>query len=141
MRAVFADTGYWIAISNPRDALHFRAKTVSLALSPVRLVTSEMVLTEYLNDFGQRGEFLRRAAVKLTERLRKDPNTTIVRQASAHFWAAFDLYAARADKTWSHTDCASFRTMERYRLTEALTYDKHFEQAGFKALLRGPDRR
>jgi len=85
MRAVFADTGYWIAISNPRDALHLQAKAVSRALSPVRLVTSETVLTEYLNDFGQRGEFLRRTAVRLTERLRRDPNTTIVRQTSPHF--------------------------------------------------------
>ena len=139
MRAVFADTGYWIAISNPRDSLHLHAKDVSRALSPVCLVTSEMVLTEYLNDFGQRGTFLRRAAAKLTERLRRDANTTVVRQTSARFWAAVDFYAARADKAWSHTDCASFHIMERYRLTEALTYDKHFEQAGFRALLRGPE--
>jgi serine/threonine protein phosphatase PrpC/predicted nucleic acid-binding protein len=136
MRAVFADTGYWVAISNPRDALHLQAKDLSRSLRPVHLVTSETVLTEYLNDFSQRGQFLRRAAVALIERLRSDPNTTIVRQTSTHFWSAFDLYAARTDKAWSHTDCASFRIMERHRLSEALAYDKHFEQAGFKALLR-----
>jgi uncharacterized protein len=40
------------------------------------------------------------------------------------------------DKEWSHTDCASFRVMEKEGIGEALTYDRHFEQAGFKALMR-----
>ncbi len=136
MSAVFADASYWIAVSNPRDSLHGQAKHFSRALHRARLITTEMVLTEYLDDFSQRGEFLRRAAVAAVQRLLRDPNVTIVPQTSAQFRQALALYAARADKTWSLTDCASFRVMQHYHLTEALTYDKHFEQAGFKALLR-----
>lgn len=136
MKAVFADTAYWIAVSNPRDSLHARVREVSKALRPMHLVTSEMVLAEFLNDFCQRGEFLRRIAVRLIERSRSDGSAFVVPQTSDQFWAAVSMYDGRPDKGWSLTDCASFQIMERYNLTEALTHDRHFEQAGFKALLR-----
>lgn len=45
------------------------------------------------------------------------------------------LYAARPDKDWSVTDCISFVVMRDEGMTHALTGDRHFEQAGFKALL------
>ena len=47
-------------------------------------------------------------------------------------WRLFD---ARRDKSWSLTDCISFEMMKEHGLSEALTNDHHFEQAGFKALL------
>jgi len=45
------------------------------------------------------------------------------------------LFDSRADKEWSLTDCISFVVMEDRGLTDALTADHHFEQAGFRALL------
>lgn len=136
MRFLFVDTSYWIAVLHPRDRLHERAQKVSASLGRVHLVTSEMVLTELLNDFSKRGLQLRRAAVALIEDMRRDPNLSIVPQSSLQFQEAFVLYAKRADKTWSHTDCASFQAMKRQGISEALTHDRHFEQAGFRALLR-----
>ena len=47
------------------------------------------------------------------------------------------LYLQRRDKDWSLTDCISFAAMQEEGLTEALTGDHHFEQAGFTVLLRG----
>lgn len=136
MRNVFADAGYWIALVNPQDDLHQRSKEVSASLGPVRYTTSEMVLTEFLNSFANRGEHLRKVAVALVERLREDPNTTIVPQTSLLFRDALSLFAERHDKAWSQTDCASFQIMRGAGIGEGLTYDKHFEQAGFRALLR-----
>ena len=52
------------------------------------------------------------------------------------FHAGLELYLARPDKDWSLTDCISFVVMEREGITDALTGDKHFEQAGFVALLK-----
>ena len=46
------------------------------------------------------------------------------------------LYRERADKEWPLTDCISFVVMQEHGLAEALTADHHFEQAGFKALLK-----
>jgi hypothetical protein len=42
----------------------------------------------------------------------------------------------RSDKDWSLTDCISFAVMEDEGIHEALTGDQHFEQAGFRALLK-----
>ena len=52
------------------------------------------------------------------------------------FAAGLDLYRNRPDKAWSLTDCISFVVMRERSITEALAYDRHFEQAGFRALLR-----
>jgi predicted nucleic acid-binding protein len=136
-RAVFADTSYWIALLNPRDGLHESANRLSHSLGKVRMVTSEMVFVELLNDCSGRGETLRRSAVRLIERLRRNPNLEVVSQSSLQFQEALSLYTSRSDKNWSFTDCASFRIMDRRGLTRALTHDHHFEQAGFQALLRG----
>lgn len=46
------------------------------------------------------------------------------------------LYAQRLDKEWSLTDCITFLVMSAEGLTDALTEDHHFEQAGFNALLK-----
>lgn len=138
MRLFFADSSYWIALLNPRDALHGKAVSVSESLGGDRIVTSEMVFTELLNDYSKRGEVLRRAAVRLIERLRRNPNVTITPQSSLQFQDALSLYAERGDKTWGQTDCSSFRIMDRDGITQALTHDRDFQQAGFQALLRDP---
>jgi len=46
------------------------------------------------------------------------------------------LYSRRLDKDWSLTDCISFAVMDEFGLTESLTGDHHFEQAGFTILLK-----
>jgi hypothetical protein len=48
--------------------------------------------------------------------------------------AGFELFASRADKSWSLTDCISFAVMTERGLSDALTADRHFEQAGFRAV-------
>ena len=68
--------------------------------------------------------------------LTADPATQIV-ASSADLWKrGRSLYASRPDKDWSLTDCISFVVMQEHGLTEALTADHHFEQAGFVALLK-----
>jgi len=136
MRILFADTGYWVAFLNPKDDLHDKAVKLSKAIQPAHIVTSEMVLTEVLNDFSARGEYFRQVAVNLIKTLYQHPNTTIIPQTSIQFHAALTLYEQRPDKEWSQTDCVSFKIMEEQSIFEALAYDKHFVQAGYTALMR-----
>jgi predicted nucleic acid-binding protein len=136
VRTVFADTGYWVALLNPQDDLHAIATNLSKTLYPARIVTSEGVLTEVLNDFSKRGEYFRNLAINLTQNLRTNPNITIIAQTSKQFEKGLQLYQQRKDKEWSHTDCVSFTIMAEYQITEALAYDKHFTQAGFIPLMR-----
>jgi len=135
MRKVFADTEYWIALWNPYDDLHSRSLEVSSALGSVQIVTSEMVLVETLNGFSKRGQHLRQQASRLTGQVISNTNVLVVPQTSALFKEALDMFEKRPDQGWSLTDCASFIIMKERRITEALAKDKHFEQAGFAALL------
>ncbi len=139
MKKVFADADYLIALLNPQEQLHEKAKDVSQGLGPARIITTEMVLTEVLAFYAERGPSLREAAANVAVQLGSDPNVTIIPQTSIQFQEAVTYYRQRTDKAWSLTDCASFLIMREESLTDALTHDHHFEQAGFKALLRSPD--
>jgi predicted nucleic acid-binding protein len=135
MKQVFADTSYWIALVNPRDQLHAKAVSVSQQLSPVKILTSEMVLVELLNSFSDAGA-LRRAVAGMVQRLRWNRDVVIISQTSDQFERALQRYQRAEDKSWSLTDCASFEVMEAERIEAALTHDQHFAQAGFETLLR-----
>ena len=137
MTVVFGDSGYFIANLNDRDPLHERAAAVTEGLGSFRLVTTRMVLVEVLNYMAGGGEYLRRLAVAMVQGLEGNADVEIVPQTDVQFRAAMERYAARSDHSWSLTDCASFLVMEERNITEALAYDRDFEQAGFVSLLRG----
>ena len=136
MNAVFADAGYWIALFNPRDRLHEIATAVSQAIQNRPIVTSQLVLMEFLNYYASLGQIFRQQAVEVVRILQQYPNVEIVPLSDEQFEAALTMYAQRQDKTWGLIDCASFLIMQQRRIAEALAYDEHFRQAGFIPLLR-----
>ena len=95
-----------------------------------------MVVTEVLNYVSRGGEYLRSLAVQMVRELEDNPDVEIVPQTDTQFRTAVERYASRSDQRWSLTDCASFLLMEERGITEALAFDRDFEQAGFIALLR-----
>ncbi|PZV15241.1 MAG: nucleic acid-binding protein [Pseudanabaena sp.] len=136
MKKVFADTGYWIALLNPDDDLHQKARQISVTLISTPIVTSEMVFTELLNAFSSKGKSYRQKAVRFIKHAFTNPEIEVFLQTDALFQNALELYDQRLDQAWSHTDCTSFQIMQQQNILEAIAYDKHFEQAGFIALLR-----
>ncbi|MBD2176846.1 type II toxin-antitoxin system VapC family toxin [Pseudanabaena sp. FACHB-1998] len=136
MKKVFADTGYWIALLNPEDDLHQKARQISVTLISTPIVTSEMVFTELLNAFSGKGKSYRQKAVRFIKHAFTNPEIEVILQTDALFQNALELYDQRRDQAWSHTDCTSFQIMQQQNIVEAIAYDKHFEQAGFIALLR-----
>ena len=137
MPTVFADSGHWIALLNPRDQMHEQAKAVLAGIGPVAIVTTQMVLAEALNHLSREGARLRNLAAQMVQALEDNTSVEIIPQTDAQFRAALQRYASRSDQRWSLTDCASFLVMEERDLIQALAYDRDFEQAGFVALLRG----
>jgi hypothetical protein len=133
MTAVFADTSYYLALFNEDDVCHEKAEQFSREQS-IPIVLTEFILLELGNAFC-RGQ-ARRRFVDLVADLRGDPLCRIVPVSEDLFEAGLRLYAERHDKEWSLTDCTSFAVMKKHRLTQALTTDRHFGQAGFKVLLR-----
>lgn len=55
MKIVFADTGYWIALINPKDSLHQKALSILSSFGEYRIITSDLVCTELLNCFADKG--------------------------------------------------------------------------------------
>ena len=130
---IFLDTSYILALINTKDAFHIIAGTLAdEIINPV--VTTEAILTEIGNAFAK--VQWRSLAIDTIKDLRDDLKIEIVPVSSDLFSKAFRLYETRIDKEWGLTDCISFIVMQERKLTEALTTDRHFEQAGFKALLR-----
>ncbi len=46
MKQIFADTFYWVALINPRDNWHQRAREVTAKLENIELVTADEILVE-----------------------------------------------------------------------------------------------
>jgi predicted nucleic acid-binding protein len=132
MSAVFADTFYFLALLNERDAAH--AKAVQFDTAAQLLVTTAWVLTEVgdaLSAPENRPTFL-----QLLNALQSSPDAKVIQPTTELFERGVELFGQRTDKEWSLTDCISFVAMKDERVADALTGDRHFEQAGFRALLK-----
>jgi predicted nucleic acid-binding protein len=136
MSVIFADTFYWIAFSNVQDRAHEQVKAFMLAAPSAILYTTEEVLTAYLNYFAAWGPRLRHKAASNVHSMMESRVVEIAPQTTDSFVAGLDLYRARLDKGYSLTDCISMQVMRQRGITEALTNDRHFEQEGFRALVR-----
>jgi len=136
MKAVFADTFYWVALTNIRDSAHEQARAMSRSFSSVVLVTTEAVIIEYLNYFAAWGQDFRNLVSGNAKRMLSDATVRVLPLTSGAFREGLDFYAARPDKGYSLTDCISITTMRREDLTDVLTNDRHFDQEGFRVLLR-----
>ena len=91
MREIFADTAYWIALTNRRDQHHTAALQASLSIGTARIVTADAVLTEYLNALAAKGENLRQAAIKSVDIILINPAVIVVTHTRRAFCDGFAL--------------------------------------------------
>jgi predicted nucleic acid-binding protein len=133
MSAVFSDTSFFVAYLNSRDHSHELAHEYMTTFSE-KIITTAWVLAE-LGNFLAEG-WNRRLFVPMVHQFRADQRSRILPASSELFEEAVTLYGKRLDKDWSFVDCTSFITMKKERLNDALTEDHHFEQAGYRALLK-----
>jgi predicted nucleic acid-binding protein len=97
-------------------------------------VTSEFVVVEVANFLSAKR--VRTVFSGFLHALETDSRVTVAPSSSELFRRGCRLYLARSDKTWSLTDCISFEIMREHGIQDARTADKHFEQAGFNAMLK-----
>jgi uncharacterized protein len=138
MKAVFADTLYWVAVTRPGDPWAEPARQAKADLGAVRLVTTDEVLTEFLNALADGGAHLRRQAIKMVRAIQANANITVIAQSRDSFTRAMALYEQRPDKNYSLTDCISMNAMRAEHLSAVLTNDHGFEQEGFNVLIEKP---
>jgi uncharacterized protein len=133
--SLFLDTSYVTALVNTRDQWHETALRWERRLAGERrsLVATEFILIEIADALA--AVRFRAHALKIVATLRSSALVEIVPVSTGLFQTALMLYEARPDKDWGLTDCTSFVVMKQRNLTEALSTDDHFRQAGFRALL------
>ncbi len=129
----FADTNFLVALLNPKDQWHSAAKEAAGALDE-SVVTTMWVLVE-LGDALSVGTN-RNLFLEFIDELSEQSEWETVPASPDWFVQGLELFRARADKDWSLTDCISFAVMKQRGITDALTHDHHFEQAGFQILLK-----
>jgi uncharacterized protein len=134
MQAWFADSYYFLALRNPKDEGHAKAVAATAKLAPRQLVTTAWVLTEVADALAKPAN--RPGFAQLIQMLGSNADVVIVPPTQSLFDEGVTLFNTRVDKEWSLTDCVSFVVMTQVGITEALTADHHFEQAGFVALLK-----
>ncbi|MBM4048434.1 MAG: type II toxin-antitoxin system VapC family toxin [Planctomycetes bacterium] len=133
MSAVFADTYYFLGLSNRTDRAHAACARFSQQYRGT-IVTTWWVLVELADGLATPPH--RSRAAKLIQRVCSHPQFRVLPLSQSQLDRGFGLYTNRPDQEWSLTDCISFVVMTDEGLSEALTGDHHFEQAGFTLLLK-----
>jgi predicted nucleic acid-binding protein len=133
MNLVFADAFYYVARLNRRDQYHERVVTFSHDFH-ANLLTTDLVLLEVADALAKSES--RPRIHDFMSRLRNSKTTEVIPASRDLLDRGLELYKQHEDKGWSLTDCTSFVVMRERGISLALTGDKHFEQAGFTALLK-----
>jgi len=128
---LFVDAAYVIALINERDRYHAQAKRLARRYRDQPLLISEGVLLEIGNALA--GRFRLRAA-QIIEQILASSQVEVIYTSPQLLMSAIALYKQVADKQWGLVDCISFVIMRERGVSEALTADHHFVQAGFRAL-------
>jgi predicted nucleic acid-binding protein len=132
---IFVDTSGFFAMVVTEDDMH--AKSVELLGRGMddgqRFVTSDYVLDETASLLRARGQG--QLLHPWFEMVHSSKALRIEWMDVDRFGKTRQMFLRHHDKGWSFTDCFSFHLMHVLRLTDALTKDKHFHQAGFNALL------
>lgn len=131
---LFLDTAFVQALLNRRDSQHHLALRLFPRVQTAREVwVTEAVLVEIGNALSA---FNRSAAVRFIDQCYHTYNIRVIPVDTELFRESVAFYRSHTDKAWGLTDCISFVVMQQQGLSAALTSDQHFEQAGFRALMR-----
>lgn len=126
------DTSFVVALVNKKDEDHEKAVRLSFDFNRKETIITDAVLLEIGNSLSRR---FKRECIEAVEGFFESKEVKIVRLEESLFSKAFELYKTHADKTWGLVDCISFVVMKEQNIKDALTSDRHFVQAGFRALM------
>ena len=133
MKTVFADSFFFLALVNAHDEAHEKAIRACQQTDQI-LVTTGWVITEVADGLSR---VPNRAQVsEFLNALKNDPEVEIILPSRELFEMGLELYSKYGDKGWTLTDCISFVAMKEEGISDALTGDPHFAQAGFNILLK-----
>ncbi|HLJ34143.1 MAG TPA: PIN domain-containing protein [Ktedonobacteraceae bacterium] len=131
--SLFVDTSGWAYLADRSTILHHEVQTAyQQALTRQRLlVTTNYIIAELVALLTSRSRISRQQIVLFIDALKSAPHVEVIHMNTELDAEAWILLKARIDKEWSLVDASSFVVMTKYGMTDALTTDHHFTQAGF----------
>lgn len=134
MKGVFIDTGFVIALESVTDQNHEKASQLwnELLKNLPEMVTTTYVIDEIVTFFNSRNRHAK--AVEIGNRLMSSQSVQLIHVDKGLFDKGWQYFQQHDDKTYSMTDCISFIVMKEQGIEAALSFDKHFTQAGFEVL-------
>lgn len=138
MKEVFVDTAGWACYFVKNQPCHSEAVALIglYRTEGITLVTTNYVLAELVALMISPLRVPRPQQIEILKTIREVEGVQLVHITEAIEEAAWNLFCSRLDKEWSWVDCTSFVVMTQRGITEAITTDRHFEQAGFMRLLK-----
>ena len=130
---IFIDTLFVIALINRRDQYHQQALDLAEQFEGSPLLVTDVVLLEIGNALARN---YKQEAVAIIDQFLAAEEVEVVHLTPRLFAQGFALYKSHQDKAWGLVDCISFTVMREAGMTQVLTFDQHFVQAGFQALMR-----
>lgn len=137
-RPIFVDTQGWAEMFHAAALHHAQAAAF---LQDVRtnhweLITSNLILSELVPLLHSRNFRLPQPRIlSIITQIRALPNLVITYIDPALDQQAWGLLYSNPQQPWSHVDATSMVLMRQLGITEILTADHHFAQAGFTILL------
>lgn len=129
---IFVDTAFVLALVNERDQYHERAQELADLLEGQDLIITDAVLLEIGNAMAR--SFKSQAIEVITDFIESE-DVEVIFYTPQIFNQALVMYKKFTDKEWSLVDCISFVVMKEYNIKQVLTFDAHFQQAGFTAIM------
>ena len=126
------DTSGLLCCLDADDDRH--ADAVKLYNAASLRLTHNYVLAEFI-ALAQARRLSRGQSLTFAAAVATDAEVEVVWVDSALHDAAMRLLESQLDKAYSVCDAVSFLLMGQRGIVEALTTDRHFEQAGFRRLL------
>ena len=130
---IFVDTLFIVALINKRDQYHQIALNLAKQYENYPLITTDAIFLESGNKLSAN---YKNEAVELIEQFLASDEIDVIRLTPELFDESLCLYKKHQDKSWGLVDCFSFVVMNQHKISQALTFDRHFIQAGFQALMK-----
>lgn len=138
MSKLFVDTSGWGNLVDRSQPFHSLAATLYRLARQKNdgIITTNYIIAELVALLTSPLQLTRPQIITFVQSLKQSPYIEILHIDAEIDYRAWQLLSSREDKNWSLVDCSSFVIMQQRTITEALTSDRHFEQAGFVRLLK-----
>jgi len=138
MSKLFIDTSGWANLIDVSQPFHPLAVQIyqSARTQKHKIITTSYIITELVALLSSPLHIPRPKAIAFIQSLKTSPYIEVIHISQEIDLKAWELLTKRQDKEWSLVDCSSFIVMQERKITESLTSDHHFEQAGFIRFLK-----